>query len=304
VRRAAPLLALPLLLAASGCVTLRPYEEIAAGLPPESLIRVDGRRIHVDARGAGEPLILLHGFGASTYLWEPVIDELAKRRRVVAIDLNGFGWTERPDDPAEYTLEGQERLVLGVADALGLERFDLAGHSYGGAISIFLTSRHPERVRSLILVDSALPAYAAKRRQGRFRSHLLAGVYIRTVGLNRRRVRRGLEESYYDDSKITGELVSAYYDRLRVQGVVDAFYGLTAPNGLPPDEVALESIETPTLAVWGAEDPLISAAEGRRAEERFPNGEFAELSDCGHIPTEECPEAFLDAVVPFLERRP
>lgn len=299
MRRSLPLPAL-LLLAASGCVTLRPYEAVVADLAPESLVRVDGRRVHVDARGSGEPMLLLHGFGASTILWEPVIDELAKHRRVVAIDLNGFGWSERPDDPAAYTLEGQERMVLGVADALGFERFDLAGHSYGGAISIFLASRHPERVRSLVLVDSALPTYASARRQGRFRSRVFAGIYVRTLGLNRRRVRRGLEESYADDSKVTPERVRAYLDRLRVEGVVDAFYGLTAPNGEPPEEVELEAIRTPALLVWGSDDPLISAADGRKAADRFPNGRFAELPGCGHIPTEECPEAFLSAVLPFL----
>jgi pimeloyl-ACP methyl ester carboxylesterase len=291
-------------LASGGCLTMRPYAEVAAALPPASLVAVDGRSVHVVDRGAGEPLVLLHGFGASTRIWEPVIPELAKTRRVVAIDLNGFGWTERPHERAAYTLAGQERLVLGVADALGLDRFDLAGHSYGGAISIFLAARHPERVRSLVLVDSALPAYGTLRRRKRFANRTLAGLYVRTIGLTARRVRAGLEESYADDSKVTDELVGAYLERLRVEGVEDAFYGLTAPTGTPPDEVDLAALAPPVLLVWGGEDEVISAAAGREVAAKLRDAAFAELPACGHSPQEECPREFVAAVEPFLAARP
>jgi pimeloyl-ACP methyl ester carboxylesterase len=294
------LAAIGLALSAAGCVSMRSYERVAAALPAESLLEIDGRRVHVDARGSGEPLLLLHGFGASTLIWEAVIDGLAQHRRVVAIDLNGFGWSERPRDRASYTLEGQERLVLAVADRLGFERFDLAGHSYGGAISIFLASRHPERVRSLLLVDAAQPTYGSERRRSWASSRAVASIYIRTVGLTPRRVRRGLEESYADDAKVTDELVRAYLERLRVEGVVAAFHGLTAPNGEPPAQIELERLMPPTLVVWGADDEIIAAEAGRAAAAKIPGAVYAEVAACGHSPMEECPAAFLAAVEPFL----
>lgn len=287
-------------LAASGCVSLRPYEEIVAAAPAGSLLEIDGQRVHVEAAGEGEPLLLLHGFGASTRLWERVIPALARTRRVVAVDLNGFGWTERPAAPEAYTLAGQERLVLGVADRLGIERFDLAGHSYGGAISLFLASRHPERVRSLVLADSALPAYGHERRRRRYASRILAGIYVRTIGLTERRVRRGLLEVYADDSRVTDELVAAYLERLRIEGVEDAFYGLTAPVDEPPDQVELGGIVQPTLFVWGAEDEIVSPAAGRAVADEMPDARFVEIPACGHSPMEECPDDFLAAVRPFL----
>jgi len=302
LRRAAGLAALAL--AGAGCVAMRPYADVVASLPPDSLLEIEGQRVHVVDRGAGEPLVLLHGFGASTLLWEGVIPELARSRRVVAIDLNGFGWTERPSARDAYTLAGQERLVLGVADALGFERFDLAGHSYGGAISLFLASRHPERVRSLTLVDSAMPAYASQRRRRRFGSRTLAAIYIRTIGLTARRVHAGLTEAYADDARVTEELVRAYLERLRVEGVVDAFYGLTAPDDAPPVEVDLGRLVLPTLFVWGEADELVSAADGRAAAARIPGAKFLALPGCGHNPMEECPRAFLDAVEPFLAELP
>jgi pimeloyl-ACP methyl ester carboxylesterase len=285
---------------AAGCVSLRPYAEVAAALPPASLLTVDGTRVHFDQRGEGFPLLLLHGFGASTLLWEPVLPQLARERRAVAIDLHGFGWTERPHDPAAYTLEGQERMILGVADQLGFERFDLAGHSYGGAIALFIASRHPDRVRSQILVDNAMPEYAALRRSKRYGNRTLADLFVRTIGLRSKRVRTGLEDSYADDSKVTKELVRAYLERLRVQGVEDAFYGLTAPNGQPPVELDLGTIRQPTLVVWGSDDTLIRVADARAASAKLPNGRFVELPSCGHLPTSECPDEFLAAVEPFL----
>jgi pimeloyl-ACP methyl ester carboxylesterase len=287
-------------LGGAGCVSIRPYAEVAAALPPDSLLTVDGTRVHIDQRGAGFPLLLLHGFGASTLLWEPVLPVLAQERRAVAIDLHGFGWTERPQDPAAYTLEGQERMILGVADQLGFRQFDLAGHSYGGAIALFIASRHPERVRSLILVDNAMPEYAALRREKRYGNRTLAKLYIRMLGLRSTRVRVGLEASYADDTKVTRDLVRAYYDRLRVQGVEDAFYGLTAPNGEPPVELDLATIRQPTLVVWGTDDELIRATDAQSTSAKLPNGRFVALPACGHIPTSECPEEFLAAVTPFL----
>jgi pimeloyl-ACP methyl ester carboxylesterase len=285
---------------AAGCVAMRPYAEVAVAVSAESLLEIDGRRVHVDARGAGEPLLLLHGFGASTLIWEAVIDGLARHRRVVAIDLNGFGWSERPLDRTSYTLEGQERLVLAVADRLGFERFDLAGHSYGGAISIFLASRHPARVRSLLLVDAAMPTYGEARRRRWASSRAVAAIYIRTVGLTAKRVRRGLEASYADDEKVTDELVLAYLGRLRIEGVVAAFHGLTAPNGEPPERIELERLSAPTLVVWGVDDEIITAEAGRAAAAKIPGAAYAEIAACGHSPMEECPAAFLAAVEPFL----
>lgn len=299
-RTAAPPLLVAAALLAGGCVTLRPYAEVAAALPPESLLTVDGTRVHVDARGDGFPLLLLHGFGASTLLWEPVLPELARARRAVAIDLHGFGWTERPRDPAAYTLEGQERMVLGVADRLGFERFDLAGHSYGGAIALFIASRHPERVRSLVLVDNAMPEYAALRRSKKYAHRGIARMFVRTVGLRSARVRYGLEESYADDRKVSDALVRDYLARLRVEGVEDAFYGLTAPNGEAPVELDLRTIRQPTLVVWGEDDALIPVDDARASAARLPDGRFVALPACGHLPTSECPGEFLAAVMPFL----
>ncbi len=93
----------------------------------------------------------------------------------------------------------------------------------------------------------------------------------------------------------------AYLDRLTIEGVSFAFYGLTAPA--PPGEpVELEKIDVPALVIWGAHDALIAPEAGRRASARMPHSEFVLFANSGHIPMEEEPETFLETVLPFLER--
>jgi len=296
--RLPPMLAL--LLAAPGCVTMRPYAEAVRELPANRLLEIDGRKVSVERAGQGEPLVLLHGFGESTLAFAAVLPELAERFSVVAIDLNGFGFTERPRERASYTLAGQERLVLGVLDHLGLGRVRLAGHSYGGGLALYLASRHPERIDRLLLIDNTLPIYASQRRKGLFRWRWIAGMAAHTFALTDKVIERGLKEAYFDDTKVTPELVRDYAARLRIEGVTDAFFGLVGPSKEPPYRIDLAKVEIPTLVLWGAEDRLIEAVAAEKTSSRLPAARFVVLPACGHTPMEECPEAFLEAALPFL----
>jgi pimeloyl-ACP methyl ester carboxylesterase len=284
-----------------GCASVRPFSEIRRLVPADQFVRLGDQLVHVEQAGEGEPLILLHGFGASTYAWRKVIPGLAASFHVIAIDLNGFGYTERPKDFESYTREGQADLVLRVMDALGIDKAHFMSHSYGGGITIWLASRHPERLRSMVLVDSSAPTYSIDRRSRLAAVRPVARLGLRLL-LRPGSVRRSLVGSVYDSSVVTPELVREYYDRLRIEGVLDAYIGLTAPVRTPPEPVRLESIQVPTLLVWGSDDRLISVQAGRKAAGEFPHGEFVVLRRTGHLPMEERPDELLDVALPFLER--
>jgi len=290
---------MPMLLA--GCVSLRPFAEVRREQPPERFVEVDGRQVYVEQRGAGQVVVLLHGFGESSYVWRQVMPELARSFRVVAPDLNGFGWTERPRDPQSYTREGQERLVLGVLGALGVKRAQFVGHSYGGSLTLFLASRHPDLVRSMVLIDSAAPTYSDDRRSRVASIRPLDSLFVR-LALTPRRIRSSLLASVYDPALVTPELVRAYLERLRVDGEDDAYYGLTARLRPAAGDLALETLTLPALVVWGAEDRLIRVETGRRAARRLPAGEFVTIPRCGHLAMEERPAELLGLMVPFLRR--
>jgi pimeloyl-ACP methyl ester carboxylesterase len=296
-----PLSLLPLVLLLFGCVSLRSFSEVRREVPEDRFVRIDGHLVHFEQAGSGEPVVLIHGFGASTYSWRRVMPVLAESYRVVAVDLNGFGYTQRPKSRESYTREGQEKLVLGVMDALGIDRASVFGHSYGGGLALFMASRHPERFRSMVLVDSSAPTYADDRRSWTAAFRPLSSLFVRSFALRRSMIRRALLHSYYDDSKVTPELVQAYFDRVRIEGVADAYYGLTAPTRTAAGRVDLARIEVPTLIVWGAHDELVSPASGRRSAEQLHDAAFVLLGESGHLPMEEQPEEFLRAVLPFLK---
>lgn len=292
-----------LALATTACVSLQPYDQATLELSEGRLLDVHGQKVHVVDQGEGPPLLLLHGFGGSTYSWRRLIPELSKEYRVVALDLNGFGFTERPEELAAYTGEGQIALARGVMEELGLPSVHLVGHSYGGALALTFAYRHPERVRSLVLLDAAAPTYLTSRRRTVVGMPGVSALFLRGLALRPSSVRRALKRSFADDSEVSAELVEEYVTRLRVDGAVRAYRGLTAPlPGLEAEEpVPFEEIRQPSLVVWGAEDHVISVEKGRSATALLPRGRFVVLPRCGHAPMEECPEPLLTEMESFLD---
>lgn len=299
--RSLRLLPLALLLPLAGCLSIRPFAEVRREQPPERFVRVGSQEVYVEQAGEGkETVVLLHGFGASSYSWRHLIPELAKSFRVVAPDFSGFGYTERPRDPASYTREGQARLALGVLDALGVERAHFVGHSYGGSLTLYLAARHPERVRSIVLIDSAAPTFPNDRRSRLGSLRPVNALFLRLL-LRPNRVRKSLANTFYDGTLATPELAHEYQERLAVEGVGDAYRGLTVPTR-DDFRVDLAKIDLPALVVWGADDPLIKVEDGRRAAETL-GARFVVMEKVGHVPMEERPEELLAIVAPFLREQ-
>ncbi len=285
------------------CVALRPYEEVLQEDDPGTFLDVDGQKVHVEVQGEGEPLVLVHGFGASTYSWRHIAPELAGSYRTIALDLSGFGYTERPREPERYSRSGQLRLITGVLDALGHESAHFAGHSYGGGLVLTLAHQQPERVRSLILIDTTYPDFSTRKRRPLAAVPPLASAFVRGLGLRRAFVARSLKHVYYDDELVTDEVRDAYRERLRVEGAVRAYRALTMPHNSAADRasVPLEEIEKPVLAIWGEDDRLTVIDEARRGAARLPDVRFEALDECGHSPMEEHPQKVVELIESFLE---
>ena len=286
----------------AGCVSFTPYAAVRETVPAESLLRIDDHLVHVIDRGprdAAETVVFVHGFGASSYSWRKITPELPEYR-TVALDLNGFGYTERPYGLEPYTRNGQVELVRGVLDRLGLDRVHLVGHSYGGAIVLTFADRYPERLLSLTAIDSARPDYPETRRRPIARWRPALDLYLRLWALHYRSVRKALQHSVWDDALVTPDLVEAYLERLRIEGAARAYYGVTAPAPEPREVVRLDRLEMPVLVVWGVEDPLIPIELGRHATAEVPCHRFVAIPDSGHLPMEEQPEAVVAALRSFL----
>jgi pimeloyl-ACP methyl ester carboxylesterase len=295
---------------------LIPVPPLKDTLPPEQLADPDSLfadigdvRIHYKLAGHGAPaLVLLHGLAASTFSWREVMAPLSERGTVIAFDRPSSGLTSRPlaeewqgENP--YTREAQADQTIALLDRLGIQKAILVGNSAGGTIAALTALRHPERVQALILVDAAIYSEGGPpdwirpllhtpqaRRLGPLVSRFFSSSGDRLLRL-----------AWHDPSKIKAEALEGYRTPLRVQNWDRAFWEFTLASrsvGLPE---RLGQITIPALVITGDDDRIVPTAESIRLAKELPNARLEVIPSCGHVPHEECPEAFLKAVNSFLD---
>ncbi len=294
---------------------LVPVPPLEGLVPPQQLAdpdsrftTVNGLQVHYKVAGQGEPvLLLLHGFGASTFSWRKVLEPLGQHGTVIAFDRPGFGLTERPltwsgENP--YSVESQADMAVGLLDELGVQRAILVGHSAGGTVAVETYLRHPERVQALVLVDAAVyetggPAgnwflrLLIRSPQGRHLGPLL----VRSIASWGEGV---LEQSWHDPSRITEQDRAGYRKPLQAENWDRALWELTAAAQPLELEKQLDAIRVPTLVLTGDDDRIVPAEQSVRLAGAIPGASLVVIAACGHLPQEEQPEAFLRAVVPFV----
>lgn len=269
---------------------------------PEGIIRdVAGAKVHYIDEGSGPAVILIHGFAGSTFSWRLVIPDLAKTHRVIAVDLPGFGFSDRGLD-VDYSHTGQAERIVALMDLLGIERATLIGHSMGGAIAQRVASRHPGRVARLILVaavNAAQPPDSARRGRATGPMFALVGVAQRSPRAMYAVGRRALRRMVHDAEYATEEVMRGYIDPLLIPGTVAAVRKITAATGeeAPAD---LSGISAPTLVLIGASDRMIPPEKALELAEAISGARYLVIPEAGHLLAEERPEAFLEEVLAFL----
>jgi pimeloyl-ACP methyl ester carboxylesterase len=297
---------------------LVPVPPLEGTVPPEQLadpdsrfIEVDGLTVHYKMVGSGQPaLILLHGFGASTFSWREVMGPLSELGTVVAFDRPGFGLTERPMPEGGrgaaplrlYSPESQPDLTVGLMDALGIERAVLVGNSAGGTVALLTALTYPERVEALVLVDPAV--YVGGGTPGWMRPFLNTPQMQHLGPLVARRIQDwGVDfarSAWHDPSRITPEIWEGYARPLRAENWDRALWEVTRashPLGL---ERRLGEVSVPVLVITGDDDRIVPTEQSVRLAGEIPGAQLVVIPECGHIPQEECPEPFLEAVEAFL----
>lgn len=294
---------------------LVPVPPLEDTVPPEQLadpdsqfIEVKGLKVHYKDIGQGEPaLILLHGFGSSTYTWREVQEALAQNRRVVAFDRPAFGLTERPmewEGENPYSAEAQADLTVDLMDALGIQKGILVGNSAGGTIAALTALRHPERVEALVLVDPAIyqggrPAWFGWLAKTPQMQHLgpLVARNIQNWG------RQFAETAWHDPTRITDEIWAGYTRPLKVENWDRALWYLTAASGASGLGEQLDRLQLPILVLTGDDDRIVPTEQSVRLAGELPDASLVVFPNCGHVPQEECPGPFLEAVEAFLSSR-
>ena len=278
-------------------------------------VEVRGITVHYTTAGTGgSTIVLLHGFGASTFSWREVVEPLGERGTVIAFDRPGFGLTERvlrevwrTDEwpgGSPYTPEAQADLTIALLDALGIEEAVLVGHSAGGTVAILGALRHPTRVQAVVLEDAAIftgggapPAVLPILRSPQMRR--LGPLLVRRFAEGA--FDRLLVAAWHDPSRITDEIRAGYRAPLKVTDWDRALWELVIARGDGAVSDRVADVRVPTLVVTGEDDRVVPPADSTRLTEEIADAELVNVPDAGHIPHEEAPKAFLNAMYRFLD---
>jgi len=259
-------------------------------------IEINGANTHFTRQGVGEELLLIHGFGSSTYTWRSVVDSLAKDFEVDAIDLPGFGLSQALN--ATPTVEAYVDFLNDFMQTLCIDDAVFMGNSFGGEISWRFALKYPERVRALVLVDAAgypneSPAIFKLLRMPLL-GEMIAGVNAKWI------VRKNLQQVFVDDALVTDAVVANYYYRLLKKSNRET---VLARARMKQDTLykTLPQIRQPTLIIWGENDSWIPVEFARRFAADIPQAQLAILPNCGHVPQEEKPEAVARLVREFWQ---
>ncbi len=253
--------------------------------------------------GHGSPVLLVHGLGGSWQNWLETIPHMAKRHRVIALDLPGFGASPMPH--WEISVPAYGRFLRDFCEKLGIDSAAVIGSSLGGFIATELTINEPDRVENLTLVSAAGVTWARARREpvavaGRMMRAATPIVFkYRMEGLRRSRLRhlayRGL---VHDPRSLRPELLYEVTEpALRAEGFYDALVTLMGYN----IRDRLVEIEVPTLIVWGRQDRVVPSPAGPIYERLIgENAEMVVFDRCGHLPMVERPQRFNRLIDEFL----
>lgn len=275
------------------------------GGPPSQFVAIgDGVRVHLRDEGPRDApaIILLHGSNADLHTWEPWVEALKTRYRVIRFDQVGHGLTG-PDPREDYSTANFVADIGEVADMLGLTTFILGGNSMGGKHALAYAIAHPERLNGLVLVDGSGGPMLKIARKGEDKkdSGNIGFTIARMPGVNliaeqitpRSLIRQSLEQSVSVKSVASPAAVDRYWELLRYPGNRRATLARFSQPYDPLGAAAIAKVQTPTLILWGEEDRIIPVEAGQWLARTLPASTLRIYPGIGHLPHEEAPAATL-----------
>lgn len=287
------------------------FEKVAGYVPhadKSRFVNVDGIRLHYQEFGdaAAPPMLLIHGYTASVYVWKTVAPMFAEAGyRVIAVDLVGYGYSEKPRW-FDYAIQSQARMIERFMDRLGIGRAIVVGSSYGGAVALNLTLDYGERVEKLVLVDAVIND--DQKNHPLLRLAAIPGVGEALTPFL-------CDSRFFLRHRMQGTLAKANHalitkDRIdnimRPLSNADGHHSVLATsrnwdaNRLEQDA---HQITQQTLIIWGDSDGVIPIENGYKLHESILNSRFVIFKSCGHVPQEEKSEMFTELVTEFCHDR-
>ena len=273
--------------------------ELADVARPGEVIDVNGVAIHYLEQGEGPALVLIHGLGGCTYNFRRNVPVLSRHFRVVALDLKGFGYSERPAG-ADYSPSAQARLVAEVMERLAIPRAAVLGHSLGGAIALRLAAMEPKRVERLILVASAHPNRLVPSMAASPPGQALLRLGAAAVLHNPRVREMALRMGFYDPAFLTPEAMEEFVRRSRIRGSVEALVS-TLCDTARDEALDLSRVHQPALLLWGEGDRWPDLGVARSLQEELPDARLRVIGKARHLVLEERADESNEAILTFLQ---
>lgn len=262
-----------------------------------------GMKVHYRDEGVATdtlPLILLHGMSSSLNTWDSVVIDLKKHRRVISLDLPGFGLTG-PSPEMAYNFPYYSKFIDSFATRLQIKRFILAGNSMGGAISWNYALHNPSRLAKMILIDAA--GYPKKGESGSLGFKIASTPVINNLLLYatpKALVRKSLETVYYDPARVTDEQVERFHDVAIREGNREAALMIFKGSFKGKPE-SIKEIKTPTLILWGDKDNLIGVNNVDNFLKDIKGSKAEIYKNVGHVPMEEVPGKVAASILKFVQ---
>jgi pimeloyl-ACP methyl ester carboxylesterase len=307
------------LLLAGGLVVLTvgplliPIKPLKNTFPPQVLadedsqfIAINGLDIHIKKMGQGEPVfLLLHGFASSLYSWHAVMEPLSRLGTVIAYDRIGFGLSERPitwQGQNPYSANAQVEIAVKLLDHFNVQRAILMGNSAGGTVAMQTTLAYPQRVSALILVD---PAIYNGGGAPQWMKPILATPQMRRLGplIARQILKRGpdlIKLAWHNPALLSPEMMEFYKKPYQVENWDKALWEFTLTSKPADLTEQLDEVSVPVLVITGDDDRIVPTKDSIRLAGELSNSSLVVIAESGHVPHEEKPQEFLEAVTNFL----
>lgn len=279
----------------------KPLDELKLKYANQSsrFMELDGMDVHYRIEGSGKPLVLVHGTAASLHTWDAWTDILKDSFQIIRMDIPAFGLTG-PNATGDYSSDYYVGFLEQFLNQLNIDHFYLAGNSLGGRVAWNYASAYPGQVDKLILLDAAgiphkgeMPMVFKLARNPVF-SFLLKNVLPRSF------IEKNLKEVYFDDDKISIELINRYHDLALREGNRQAFID-RANIDFEDETDELLNISCPTLILWGKHDHWVQLEDAHVFEKKIKGSKLIVYENAGHVPMEEIPVESAKDVRQFLE---
>lgn len=248
------------------------------------------------------PLILIHGSGPGVTAfanWNGVMPALARHFRVLAPDMLGFGYTEVPADVQDFTLDLWVRHIVEFMDAVGVERARFIGNSFGGALSLAVAARHPERVERFVLMGAAGLRFEVTRGLRDVWGYEPSEENMRT-----------LMRTFAHDARLVTDVVVSSRHKASTRPGSHENYARLFPeprqarlDALATEEEDVRRVTAPALVIHGREDVIVPVDVAYRFSALLPHSELHVFGECGHWTQIERRDRFMEVVTPFLQAR-